>query len=506
MKGRSDEIVRELRRLVDAQDWDALVPLTEKYVQRVGLAHPDVWPEVFHAIPREWFTAHPRQRYFAAVYQAVTGRYSVPDGEELAEYARWVESQEHPLPRDTILLEASRLQYVRLMGLFEESLGVLERIEKLTAEADDYRGLDDIMPSVYIPVGTTRLFLGDVKGAVSAFAEARRWSSIGPPHPAYEHASNYLSLAMHLSGDPVLAASVQAPWAGQRRHPMGSYAYVYESASVVIPAFAALAVLDEAGLTRAIDGFDEGVDEDELWWITAHLRARHGLYWGDPAVTAERLEQTLAEKAVMAPAGTLIRTFLLTDLSDLYQAQGDLHRAAEAHEASEVGHPLSVLSRARLRMLVGDGPAARGMLSVDAPDGSPRATAPASWLVLRAALDRGRDDENADRFAIAAAAAMRRRGDLEAIMDADPRTRELIVGTGVLGDAVAPERPYASGGLRLTEREAEVLAALRVHDSVKAAADALFLSVNTVKSHLRSAYRKLGVSSRDEALRRAGLQ
>ncbi|MEK8171763.1 LuxR C-terminal-related transcriptional regulator [Streptomyces sp. M19] len=31
----------------------------------------------------------------------------------------------------------------------------------------------------------------------------------------------------------------------------------------------------------------------------------------------------------------------------------------------------------------------------------------------------------------------------------------------------------------------------------------LFVSVNTVKSHTRAIYRKLGASSRDEALRRA---
>ena len=34
-------------------------------------------------------------------------------------------------------------------------------------------------------------------------------------------------------------------------------------------------------------------------------------------------------------------------------------------------------------------------------------------------------------------------------------------------------------------------------------ADALYLSVNTVKSHLRSVYRKLDVAARDAAVERA---
>jgi LuxR family maltose regulon positive regulatory protein len=33
-------------------------------------------------------------------------------------------------------------------------------------------------------------------------------------------------------------------------------------------------------------------------------------------------------------------------------------------------------------------------------------------------------------------------------------------------------------------------------------AEALFLSINTVKTHLRSAYRKLGVASRRQAIAR----
>jgi LuxR family maltose regulon positive regulatory protein len=60
--------------------------------------------------------------------------------------------------------------------------------------------------------------------------------------------------------------------------------------------------------------------------------------------------------------------------------------------------------------------------------------------------------------------------------------------------------PDAQDRVRLTERESTVLRRLVETGSVAEIAGALYVSSNTVKSQLRSLYRKLGVASRDEAL------
>ena len=73
----------------------------------------------------------------------------------------------------------------------------------------------------------------------------------------------------------------------------------------------------------------------------------------------------------------------------------------------------------------------------------------------------------------------------------------------------APRRQAADGQQgplvveRLSEREIEVLTLLSGMLSTAEIASEMYLSVNTVKTHLRSIYRKLSAAHRGEAVRRA---
>ena len=58
-------------------------------------------------------------------------------------------------------------------------------------------------------------------------------------------------------------------------------------------------------------------------------------------------------------------------------------------------------------------------------------------------------------------------------------------------------------GTELTKREIEILRMLPTRLSQREIGRRLFVSYNTVHSHIRSIYRKLGVSSRVDAVKRA---
>ena len=66
-------------------------------------------------------------------------------------------------------------------------------------------------------------------------------------------------------------------------------------------------------------------------------------------------------------------------------------------------------------------------------------------------------------------------------------------------------RPSRTGSMdgQLTERELEVLRLLHTELSVSELGKLLYVSPSTIKSHVKSVYRKLGVSSREEAVEQA---
>ena len=79
---------------------------------------------------------------------------------------------------------------------------------------------------------------------------------------------------------------------------------------------------------------------------------------------------------------------------------------------------------------------------------------------------------------------------------------------GVLGEAVAPRaraqrdasRPRTGGSSGLTRAELRLLPILSTHLSFREIGERLHVSRNTIKTQAISVYRKLGVSSRSEAV------
>lgn len=76
----------------------------------------------------------------------------------------------------------------------------------------------------------------------------------------------------------------------------------------------------------------------------------------------------------------------------------------------------------------------------------------------------------------------------------------LVVPAEWLGWEAEPERPLPEA---VTESELRVLRYLPSHLQLTQIAKELYLSINTVKTHVRHLYLKLGVSSRTDAVERA---
>ena len=217
-----------------------------------------------------------------------------------------------------------------------------------------------------------------------------------------------------------------------------------------------------------------------------------------------------------ATATTFLADRLLLVEADLVRRAGDLRRAAEVLTGIRAPERFpAVRAAARLHAAAGDVAAAERAL----------ATSPPSMRTLRERVDgtvlctlltATHDRATAlhlleDALLTAAPVGLRRPFLVEASELHALLTDRIEAGSGVAAFAVdllrrmsgERTRPPAAPAAALTDREQVVLRYLASTLSNSEIAAELYLSVNTVKSHQRMIYRKLGAEGRRDAVRRA---
>jgi len=249
-----------------------------------------------------------------------------------------------------------------------------------------------------------------------------------------------------------------------------------------------------------------GPEPSPFHWM-AQAALGQALYLsGRPAEARPRLEALVrrvsaAEQPYAVVAALALLSLLAGDEDNHAEAEALAHRAAEAAEAQGVtGVPLSgiahvALGQAQLRA----GRLAEAQLRLEwalelfGIDGM--AVHRAHTLLLLAAARQGQGD-------LAGAQTLRNRahGLVEELVDPG-MLPALLERTGRAPGPASRRRDTASASL--TERELVVLRLLPTRLSTREMGRELHVSVNTVRSQVRSIYRKLGVMSRAEAVTQA---
>ena len=237
--------------------------------------------------------------------------------------------------------------------------------------------------------------------------------------------------------------------------------------------------------------------------------------WAARGQAREALATVEAARLVLAAAGPelLARADELEALLRL--SLGDLRSPAEL--ASRLPAARRGLLRARIALAAGDHHAVHDHLQVPALGHlTPRRALMRKVLLAAAAIERG--DPMAASILGGALQTARRGGFLNTVVTAAPQVTSYLITDSARADpfteqllAAALEahaaRPAASRSHRmpvepLTAAELRVVKLLPTSSYAQIAA-ALYVSRNTVKTHLRSIYQKLGVASRSQALQRA---
>lgn len=253
----------------------------------------------------------------------------------------------------------------------------------------------------------------------------------------------------------------------------------------------AVAVLDAVDLGRA-------ADELPTVAYATILAARAAVWNGAPGAARERVEGLLGDAAAgdafWVRALEAVRSYVDVHLGSFDAALRWVDRSGQrADGGREVGALEASLARVIALRSVGRVPEA--VAAIEAARSVAGATnAGAPFRVLLAV------EESRAHLAL---------GDLDAAGAALSGAEYLPrfdYGRTKLAEALGDWRQARSnreGVTDLTRRELDVLALLPTRLTLQEIADDLFVSANTVKTHVKSIYAKLQVSSRDEATRRA---
>lgn len=267
---------------------------------------------------------------------------------------------------------------------------------------------------------------------------------------------------------------------------------------------------DASASSAALEALRAETDRTEHWWVTHMLEARH-------AHLVDGAGGSILFNAALAAGARAGRTLTAPDLVVTHQVILALFEgktgAARVHLRRAADGASARMLRAALQLAEGDAGAALDAALKEGACEAPWQDVLRLLVGAASALRSGSPGLGADLLGHAVE-NLRERGagwPLRLLSSADHTVlREAAEGLGshvrsVLDEAMR-RHPGSSGaltGIRLTRSEERVLQAIRVSSSTDETAAALDLSRNTVKTQLRSLYRKLGASSRAEALDRA---
>ena len=262
-------------------------------------------------------------------------------------------------------------------------------------------------------------------------------------------------------------------------------------------------VLSIAEQRRPLFEFLALLDRAQIWAARGHVR--------DALATVE------AARQVLPGASPALLTRADEQEALLRLALGD--RRSPAELAGRLPAARRGLLLARLALAAGDHHAAREHLRAEAlGDLTPRHELVREALLAAAAIERG--DPAAGSILGGALHAARNQGFLNTVITAAPQVTSYLVEHAAqlrsdpfvekLIAAAIEERAAQVGVGRpghllaepLTAAEQRILALLPTSSYLQIA-ETLYISRNTVKTHLRSIYYKLGASSRSQALQRA---
>jgi LuxR family transcriptional regulator, maltose regulon positive regulatory protein len=514
-----------LRRAVDARDWDLVSDIVrEHWYALFGFASQV--RDLFARVPVAALRHQPIVSMLLAILYNAVGSRRVRALEffALAAYGARIRRADAPAA-ERVLLRAIETAAHRVSGRIGPARRTaLDALATLRAMSPAERqGLGRNESSVYNQAGLSLLYAGDVDDAQDCF---RHSLAIGDVR-------GLLGLAMEtgvhaIQGDMPEARAGIAD-AATRLWPDGWLDGYFGSFLVLARADLALEEYDAGAAERILRPLAPHRPTIEHWAPLLQVETTIDLLRGRVDAARSRIESTLRRQSARQSGPGLAADDLRFTRALVELAAGDV-RAAEQHLARTRPGPARAVALARVALVQADPDAALAQLQQGDAIASASSRIRAEHQALLAAalslVDEaapGGADVSLDVPSAAAAGAARALRKLHALLEdrglALPLAYVPTAGLAAMARVAAEAglepgfadllRRAASLGVldarrarpRLTEREGVIARELASGRTVAQIAERLSVSPNTVKTQLRSLYRKLGASTRTEAVR-----
>lgn len=413
-------------------------------------------------------------------------------------------------PDELDALTLAQMIAFRMSGDIESALTYARRLEDriIQTRVESRERTDGPLWFYHHQIGSTLLAAGDSSRALLEFATARQLARFALQEDAERVALGRTALAHAARGSLDDAARILSDVA-TRPTPTSAHA-----SSCLSTERAAAALISVDRLSNDMDdriAALESYDSVELTWpfaLLARSRALLAAHRPDDALETIRLAEAAHPPQSASFAADVLASAAIEALIEL----GDIRRArATATSAAAAGAGLlTSLATIRLCLHEGDSDAAMRLAHAVGADRSLGPAQRAEFVLLTAWLEFARTG-SVDRTVAVHVSRLGTNPDSRRLFASLPRQLVERVRQQLPADSVASFDGVV-GGLaqaefesqpQLTRSELRILRALTEFDTTAMIAEAFHVSPNTVKSQLQSLYRKLGCSTREDALRLA---
>lgn len=511
-----------LGRIAAERDWDALQDLCDQHLPTVEGELAVRLLDVLTLVPDDELRARPRlMMSWLSVYYAATQ----PEALELRPFLRhYTElgtrlAASMDIDNETSVATLTTVGVAAMIALREqgrcaeaEELG--QRLSARAAQLSPLPGADGGWRPGWLPLqrALTRTLMDDVPAAVELYRHAYELATLEPvtAGTALNASANLAMIFAHLGH-----AAPAEQWRrrmGEFEAPSERVRYLLTVGGSIAEGWNALDRYDDAGLARLLEIIGDGTRRIEVWPFVSALVLAYRLHRGDQAAALAHIGTLRLSHAPELTELTAASRILRRAWIDLLIATGQGTRALRMIKESGAHEPWLTLPAARIRFLNGEYAAVRALAS--------RLT----WGTVTS-------DRDLRQLLLLKAMAALRMGDVREARAAAEltdrlRTPDEVLSLGSLAPAdraeiqeikefpltdearerlsSAPEVfPARLDLVELTSREHAVLDELDAGGTTPEIAGKLVVSVNTVRTQVKSVYRKLGTSSREDTVLRA---